>query len=308
MRVRVLVNPVAGSGAAARKLPTILREIERSGALPDSVRTEGPGDAARLVLQAAADGIDCVAVVGGDGTFNEAVQAFIDDAGHPRPGPALALIPAGTGGDFRRTFDIGESVEEAVARLVASPPRPVDLGTLEFVGDDGAPRIRAFINIASFGLGGLTDRIVNASPKWLGGRASFLLGAVRALTAYRNAPVRVTLDGAVFVEHPIVNVAIANGRFFGGGMKVAPDADPSDGSFDVIAVGDLSRLRSLALTGHIYRGTHVDEPDIRVGRAREVRAEPLHAGDEVLIDLDGEAPGRLPLVARVLPSALRLRV
>jgi YegS/Rv2252/BmrU family lipid kinase len=308
MRVRVIANPTAGSGSAARRLPHILREIERAGALADSADTRGPGDAARLVREAHADGVDCVALVGGDGTLNDAAQAFLDSEGRPVPGPVLALIPSGTGGDFRKTFGLGEGVEEAVTRLMSSPPRPIDLGVLELTAHDGSKIVRAFVNVTSFGIGGLTDRIVNSAPKWLGGRASFFLGTVRALAIYTNAPVRVTVDGQVLVEGPIFNVAMANGRYFGGGMKIAPDADPADGLLDVVALGDLSRLRSVGLASHVYNGTHVREPDVRVGRGAVVRADPLVAGGEVLIDMDGETPGRLPLVARVVPSALKIRV
>lgn len=308
MRVRTIVNPSAGSGAALRLLPEILSELERAGALADSAETQGPGDAARLVREAHAEGIDCVALVGGDGTLNEAVQAFVDANGTLLPGPALALIPAGTGGDFRKTFGLGDGVQEAVARLMSSPPRPIDLGLLELTGHDGTQVTRAFLNVASFGLGGLTDRIVNDTPKWLGGKASFVLGTLRALAVYKNAPVRVLVDGKPFIEEPIVNVALANGRYFGGGMKIAPDADPTDALFDVVALADLSRVQVVGLTSHIYRGSHVREPGVHVTRGREVRAEPLVRDAEVLIDMDGETPGRLPLVARIAPSALRIRI
>jgi YegS/Rv2252/BmrU family lipid kinase len=308
MRVRVIANPTAGSGAAARRLPLVLREIERAGALADSAETRGPGDAARLVREAHAEGIDCVALVGGDGTLNEAVQAFLDPAGRPVPGPVLALIPSGTGGDFRKTFGLGEEVEEAVARMMSSPPRPIDLGSLELTAHDGSKITRAFLNVASFGIGGLTDRIVNSTPKWWGGKASFFLGTLRAMAIYRNAPVRISVDGRPFLEGPVFNVALANGRYFGGGMKIAPDADPADGLLDVVALGDLSRLRSVGLASHVYRGSHVNEAGVQVGRGAEIVAAPLVDGDEVLIDMDGETPGRLPLIARVIPSALKIRL
>ncbi|MFZ5894128.1 MAG: diacylglycerol/lipid kinase family protein [Myxococcota bacterium] len=308
MRVRVIVNPKAGSGSASKRLPQILREIERAGALPDTAETLSPGDAARLVREAHGDGIDCVALVGGDGTLNEAVQAFVGSHGEVLPGPVLALIPSGTGGDFRKTFSLGTSTEEAVARLMSSPPRPIDLGLLELTSHEGATIHRAFINVASFGMGGLTDRIVNSSPKWWGGRASFFVGALRALAVYQNAPVSLRVDGRVFLESPIVNVAIANARYFGGGMKIAPDADPADGLLDVVAIGDLSRARSVSLTPHLYRGTHVDQADVRTCRGALIEAQPLAKGNEVLIDMDGETPGRLPLKARVAPAAVSIRV
>lgn len=308
MRVRVIVNPKAGSGSAAKRLPQILREIERAGALPDSAETLGPGDAARLVREAHTDGVDCVALVGGDGTLNEAVQAFIGPSGEVLPGPVLALIPSGTGGDFRKTFNLGTSTEEAVARLMSSPPRPIDLGLLELTSHEGTTVHRAFVNVTSFGMGGLTDRIVNSSPKWWGGRASFFIGALRALAVYQNAPVELRVDGRVFLESPIVNVAVANARYFGGGMKIAPDADPADGLLDVIAIADLSRARSVSLTPHIYRGTHVDQADVHTCRGARIEARPLVKGGEVLVDMDGETPGRLPLTARVAPAALSIRI
>jgi len=302
----VLVNPKAGSGAAARKIPAISRALGRVGLSHDVVETRGRGDAPRLVAEARTDSVDCLAVVGGDGTLNEVCQAYLDHHGAPVSGPALALIPAGTGGDYRRTFGIEDDVEQAVQRLKQSDPRPVDLGALELSSDSGQRVIRAFINIASFGIGGHTDRIVNSSPKWLGGRASFFIGTLRAMATYKNQPVTLKVDGKPYLEAPIFNVAVANGRYFGGGMKIAPDADPGDGLFDVVALHDLTRAQGIALASKIYKGAHLGSHGVRVARGALIEASPLRATTEVLIDMDGETPGRLPLVARVVPGALEL--
>jgi YegS/Rv2252/BmrU family lipid kinase len=308
MRVAVLLNPAAGSGSASRRAPEVLRLLRAEGAEAELFETKGPGDAARVVRASADAGFDCVAVMGGDGTFNEACQAFIDERGEARPGPQLGLIPSGTGGDFRKSFELGTSLDEAVLRMVRSAPRRVDLGLLEVTAHGGGSVRRAFVNIMSFGLGGLTDRIVEAGPKWIGGKGAFYLGAVRGLIAYRNAPVRVRVDGRVFLEAPIVNVAVANGRYFGGGMKVAPDADVSDGAFDVIGMADMTRVQTLGLSSHIYQGTHIGRPGVTNTRGALVEAESLVPGGEVLVDMDGETPGRLPLRARLAPGALELRV
>jgi diacylglycerol kinase (ATP) len=307
MKVRVLVNPKAGGGAAARKLGAIERALEAAGVSHDVAETEAPGDATRLTRAARDDGVDCIAVVGGDGTINEVSQGYLDADGGPLSGPDLALIPAGTGGDFRRTFGLGNDVERAVERLCRSEPRALDLGVLELTSDKGERVTRAFINIASFGIGGLTDRIVNSSPKWMGGRAAFFLGTLRAMAAYRNAPVVVRVDGKVVLEGPVLNVAIANGRYFGGGMKIAPDADPSDGLFDVVALYDLTRAQGIGLAYKIYQGTHLGSPGVRVARGSVIEADPALPWGEVLIDMDGETPGRLPLRARVAPGALKIR-
>lgn len=307
MKLRVLVNPKAGAGAAARKIPEISRALARADVEHDVAETRGPGDAPRLVAEARADGVTCIAVVGGDGTINEVSQAYVDAAGNPVPGPELALIPAGTGGDFRKSFGLGDAIDESVRRIRDAAPRPLDLGILELVADDGARVVRAFLNIASFGIGGLTDRIVNTTPKWMGGRAAFFTGTLRAMLAYRNAPVRVSVDGEAFHEGPIFNVAVANGRFFGGGMHIAPDADPSDGRFDVVVLGDLSRAETVLLSPKIYQGRHAEHPKVRVTRGAVVEAEPLRSSARVLIDMDGETPGRLPIRARVAAGALTIR-
>jgi diacylglycerol kinase (ATP) len=307
MKLRVIMNPKAGSGSALRRLPTLKRLLEDRGIQAEIAETNAPGDAARLVHEARADGVECLLVMGGDGTLNEVSQGYLDAAGNPLPGPDIALAPSGTGGDFRKTFGLGTTLEEAVERLVTATPRALDLGVLELSSHSGATIRRAFLNITSFGLGGLTDRLVNSGPKWLGGRGAFFLGTLRAMVSYRNAPVRVTVDGQVFLEAPIVNVALANGQYFGGGMKIAPDAHASNGQLEVVALHDLTSVQVAALSRRVYQGTHVGQPGVSTTRGMLIHAESLVPHAEVLIDMDGETPGRLPLVARVAPGALRIR-
>jgi diacylglycerol kinase (ATP) len=303
----LIVNPTAGSGSAGRSVPRVQRALERHGVEVSLGATERPGDATRLAREARQGRFDCTIVMGGDGTLNEVCQAYLDERGEPLAGPPLALVPSGTGGDFRKTLGLGTDLEATVEHLVAHEPRPLDLGVLEATSHDGVLLTRAFVNITSFGLGGLTDRVVNAGPKWLGGKSAFFLGTLRALIAYRNMAVRVKVDGEVWLESPIVNVALANGRFFGGGMQIAPEADPRDGRLDVVALADLTRLQTVGLTERIYAGTHLGRPGIHATRGAVIEAEPLAPGGEVLIDMDGETPGRLPLRARVAPGALLFR-
>jgi YegS/Rv2252/BmrU family lipid kinase len=307
LRVALIVNPAAGRGAVRRQVPRLLRAFARVGAVPEVLETCGPLDAARLVGECRRRGVDVIAVAGGDGTLNEVSQAYVDGDGRPVPGPPIAVLPAGTGGDFRRTLGIADDPDAAIHRLVHGEPRPFDLGWLRFTTHEGRSATRAFVNITSFGLAGLTDRIVNGAPPWIGGRAAFYLATVRALATWRNPPVEVRVDGAPWLASPIVNVMIANGRWFGGGMRIAPAADPSDGAFDVVAVGDRSRVKTLALTRAVYAGTHVGRPQITATRGAEVEARPARPADVVLIDMDGETPGRLPLAARVVPGALWIR-
>jgi YegS/Rv2252/BmrU family lipid kinase len=306
-RVRLVLNPMAGSGAARRKLPEIVRALQRYDLPYEIASTAAPGDASRIARASFDDGIDVVAVAGGDGTLNETVQAWLGEGGTTRSGPALALIPIGTGGDFKRTLRLSGSIDAAIARIAAGASRTVDLGVLEAVGFDGKPCTRAFLNITSFGMGGVTDRLVNQAPKWMGGKAAFFLGTLRAMARYRNARVRVTVDGVPFVDGPVFNVAVANGKYFGGGMMIAPQADPSDGLFDVVALEDLSKAQAVALSTRIYKGTHLGAPKVRQTRGAVVEAEPSGSADPVLIDMDGETPGRLPLRIRMAAGQLSLR-
>lgn len=287
-------------------MPELTRAFEFHGERCEIVQTLGAGDAVRLSRAARADGVELLVVVGGDGTMNEVSRAYIDESGIPLDGPTLGLIPAGTGGDFRKSFDIEKGVAAAVARMLDSPARPLDLGILELTGDDGRPVVTTFANIASFGISGRIDRLVNESPKWMGGRLSFFVGTLRAMTTYRNAPVAVRVDGKPWFEGRIRVVAIANGRYFGGGMHIAPHADPSDGLFDVVVMGDMPFAESLRLGPSVYKGTHLSEPRVLSTRGTLVEGDGL-GPTPVYVDSDGETPGRLPLKARIARGALRIR-
>lgn len=311
-RVRVILNPNAGGGAALRTVSAIGEALVRHGLAHEIVLTRARGHATELARAAAADGVEIIAVAGGDGTLNEVAQAYVGQAGVPVRGPELALIPCGTRGDFRRTLGIEAAgtdlVEDAVARIRDGSARPVDLGVLRSVGAPGEELFRAFINVASFGIGGQVDAIASTSPKWMGGRASLVMAAVRAMASYKNASVRIKVDGAAFYEGRVYNVAIANGRFFGGGMMIAPHADPSDGRLEVVAMCDLTRAEVLGLASKIYRGVHLDAAGVRSTSGKVIEAELVHPWASVLIDIDGEQAGKLPLRATVAKGALSFRV
>jgi YegS/Rv2252/BmrU family lipid kinase len=306
MKIRVIVNPKAGAGSAGRKVPELTQAFHARGVICEVEETRSPGDATGLSRKARADGVDLIAVVGGDGTLNEVSRAYVDDAGTPVEGPPVGVIPAGTGGDFRKSFDVGKELDAAVERMLGAAPRPLDHGVLELTSDDGAPVRTTFVNVASFGLSGRVDRLVNESPKWMGGRIAFFVGSLRALGTYRNAPVRIHVDGKPWHEGRLQLGAIANGRFFGGGMEIAPRADPTDGLFDVVVLGDLTMAASLRMTPAVYNGTVLEQPGVSSTRATTVEAEPLGTAP-VYIDCDGETPGKLPLRATIAKGAMRIR-
>jgi YegS/Rv2252/BmrU family lipid kinase len=306
-RVRVIVNPRAGAGKALGHLTEVERALTREELEHEIVLTQGPGHATELARAARADGATVVAVMGGDGTLNEVIQAYLGPDGEPIAGPELALLPNGTGGDFKRTLGLSGDLGEAVGRIRHGTVRPVDLGVLRFDPHPGQSGVRAFVNVTSFGIGGQVDARVNSGPKWLGGKAAFYIATVTAMASYTNASVRVKIDGADFYEGPAFNVAMANGRFFGGGMMIAPHADPSDGRLEVVCVGDLTKLEAMGLSSKIYKGTHLTAPGVKVGAGARIEAEAMHAWASVLLDVDGEQPGKLPIVATLAKGALSFR-
>jgi YegS/Rv2252/BmrU family lipid kinase len=310
----LVVNPQAGAGRAERRLPALERAM-RARKLDYRLKlTTKPGEATTIVRDALTSGAEGIAVVGGDGTLSEATNGFFMEDGTLVPTKAwLGPISCGTGGDFRKTIaatNAGSSdaaIEALVERLITSRVRPIDAGWLTFVGNDGSPRGRAFLNIASFGLGGLVDRLVNDAPKWMGGTPAFFVGSLRAASRYKNQRVRVTVDGELPRETSIANLAVANGRFFGGGMQIAPRAELDDGFFDIVGMEGVGFGDQLRLARHLYAGTLLGRRGITFTRGRVVVAEPVDARDHVLLDVDGEAPGRLPARFEVRPRALRLR-
>ncbi|HXU74512.1 MAG TPA: diacylglycerol kinase family protein [Polyangia bacterium] len=306
MTTVLVVNPQSAGGKTERRWPELRATIQEAYGSFEERFTRAAGDATEMTRKALRDGAELVVAVGGDGTINEVVNGFFDGEQAIAPKASFGIVPAGTGGDFIKTLGVPRDTFAAAASL-KSTPRAIDVGRLSYVRDDGSRAVRHFINIASFGIGGLVDRYVNQSSKTFGGKVSFAVATLKAGAKYKNAAVRLVLDGGPAREGKIYNVAVANGRYFGGGMKVAPDAALDDGWFDVITLGDFG-FSDLLLRGlDIYTGKHLKNPKVTVHRARKIEAAPVDGAAEVLLDVDGEAPGRLPATFELLAGALQVR-
>jgi YegS/Rv2252/BmrU family lipid kinase len=304
-RTVLVVNPRSQGGRLGKRWKDIADTIGR--AFPfDELITEGPHDATRLTREALRGGAERVVAIGGDGTINEVVNGFFDDQGKPiAPEASFAVIPFGTGGDFRRTVNVPAELGDAARVIAANHRRKIDVGRLEFTTPGGTRAARMFANIASFGVSGVVDRLVNESGKRLG-RLSFALATARATWSYTNQRVQLVFDGGDRVEATINTVAIANGRYFGGAMMVAPHAELDDGQFDVIAMGDFGFADLLRSGRRLYQGTHLAMDKVTARRARVVEAEPIDPGAVIELDVDGENPGRLPARFELVPAALWL--
>jgi YegS/Rv2252/BmrU family lipid kinase len=308
-RTTVIVNPKSQGGRLGKRWPEIAETLTR--AFPyDVVHTSGVGDATKLAREALSKGAERIVAIGGDGTINEVTNGFFDGGKPIAPDASLAIIPFGTGGDFRRTLELPSEPSDAARVIAANHKKKIDVGKLELTGHDGKPALRMFINIASFGVSGHLDRMINEGGKKLG-RIGYFTTGVRATLSYKNQRVQLVFDGNVKdrVEVTAYNVAVANGKFFGGGMKIAPDAELDDGMFDVTVVGDLGIVQLMTgFARQVYSGAHVKTKGISVRRARVVEAEAIDPKDKVEFDVDGEHLGRLPARFEVMPQALWLVV
>ena len=302
----LIVNPRSAAGRTGRHFDRIARAVRAAIGDFECAFTQARGDGSRLAREAVATGGKLVIAVGGDGTASEVVDGLT----HARPRDPDALfgfIPRGTGGDLRRTLGLPEDLD-AAARVLASRREVVcDLGRIEFVGSDATRQVRHFVNVAGFGISGVVSGEVNHGLKLGGGRLSFMLASAKALVRWSDQPVRWRADEGPWVEQRITSLSVCNGRFFGGGMQVAPDARIDDGLFDVVVWSGLGFGDFITKKRMLYDGTHVTLRNTQVLRARAVDAEPV--GDApVLLDVDGEQPGRLPARITMLPRALRVRV
>lgn len=313
-RVVAVVNPHSGGGRTGRHWAEVVPLLEAALGPVEARFTDhaaAPHDlpAESLTRDAVKTGANLVIAVGGDGTVNEVVNGFFEAGQAVNPNAELGLLNSGTGGDFRRTFDLPADIPRDVQRLAEGRARTIDLGRITFVADDGAETVRYFDNIASFGMSGLVDRAVNRArvPKLFGGKFTFFWCTLTTATRYTPQAVRITTDAGFDRTLNVGTAAVANGRFFGGGMMIAPNAEPDDGQFDLIIMHDTTLTDLFIGSGALYDGTHLENEKVLAARARSVRAEPVDPDEIVLLDIDGEAPGRLPARFDILPRALKLR-
>ena len=302
--VLVIVNPAAAGGRTGKRWAAFRTGLRRAGLDFEEALTTRPDEATAIARREVMAGRPLVVAAGGDGTLNEVVNGFFE-RGQAIPTKArLAMIPLGSGGDFRRTFGLPSAPEDVAALIMEDESQWVDVGRAEFRKAGGERSVRHFLNVADAGIGGEVVARVNRSSKPLGGTMAFLAASLSALFTWRNVPMRVTADGMTR-ELVAQQVVVANGRYYGSGMKVAPQADPGDGRFDVVLVGDVGLWENLRGLRRIRSGRHLDGSNPKVEHLLAARVE-ISSPAAVAVDLDGERPGMLPAAFEVAPRAIRL--
>ncbi len=309
MKTKVVINPYSANQSTAKQWASKHAFLKEKIGRFDAEFTTKALEATTITKKALKDGYKRIIAVGGDGTVNEVINGFFEDDMLINPEAVLSVIMTGTGGDFRKTAGISKSINQAIDQLAHGIVRKIDIGKLTYTTLDGNKKSVYFDNIGSFGMSGLVDQITNTSvisrmTKKISGTVAWAFSSLYAMLTYQNRQVNLEIDGKVYGDLKIRVVAIANGRYFGGGMKIAPLASLSDGLFDIVVLEDIGKLEMLLNHKTIYKGSHLEKEKVLFFKGKRIVAT---SDEKVLVEADGELLGQLPAVFEIVPGALNLK-
>jgi len=298
---KVIVNPVAGARSTFRKWPLISQRLREVGLSFDHEYTEGVGHAVELARVAASEGYQFLVAVGGDGTVNEVVNGILSSASTSSTN--LGVVSTGTGSDFVRSVGIPRDCVRACSSLISPRRLLIDVGVVEYI-KGGKTEQRFFINGAGVGFDAEVVKATESLPKYFGGTIPYVGGLLRSLFGYKNKTVTLKVGNREETKH-ILTIVVSNGRYFGGGMRVSPQAELDDNLFDVMCVSGMGKFELLKAFPSIYKGTHVTHPKVRMEKAIHIAVE---SSERVLVHADGELLGEAPVSFRLLPAVLNVVV
>jgi len=301
----VIVNPESDQGKTRKRwkhikegLKSFLREFKYEF-------TEKPLQATEISRVAIKEGTELIVGVGGDGTMNEIANGFYENQKIINPVVSLGIVPSGSGCDFTKSLNIPHGFKNALKVITQAPSSLIDVGRARFKSHSGEEEERFFVNVADFGIGGEVVRKVNQS-RMRRKASSYLRCLVSTFIAYKNKKLRLKIDDKELPLDEYMIGAISNGRIFGKGMKIAPDAELDDGFFDIVLVRGMKMLEFFRNAWKIYTGTHLSHPKISLIRGRKIEAFAEDEND-VLIEIDGEQVGILPATFEIIPQSILVK-
>jgi len=303
----VIVNPQAGNGRTEKIWPNIESALEKSIGSFEVLQTTCRGDATDLSRRILKEDAARIVAVGGDGHLNEVLNGFIENDLPVNAESRLSFVMTGTGCDFQRSLGISGKWQAAVAKLKDAKVRKIDVGKVTYTEAEKTQKIRYFDNIASFGLSGAVDHCLEHSRlrNYLGGSPLFLWATIKTVFTHPNQSIRFRIDDGPEEEICSRLGLLANGRYFGGAMHAAPEAELDDGLLDLLMLKEISVAKFLWHLPKIYKGTHLKIPEIFFQKVRKFTAE---SSEQVILDIDGESPGYLAATFEVLPKILNLQI
>ncbi|CAN5217677.1 diacylglycerol kinase family lipid kinase [soil metagenome] len=306
----VIVNPKSAAGATESAWSATASDFRAHFGAFQVAFTKKHGDGVLLAKRAVEQGRKFVIACGGDGTINEVANGILESGGDVE----LGVLPSGTGGDFRRTLGLPTETREAAKSLRTGETKTIDVGKVTFINHEGDQMSRYFLNVSSFGLSASIIENVKTTTKldWLPnnllrGKASFALSTLQEVLGLDFVTVRVRMDDEAEKSLNTINFCVCNSRFFGGGMKIAPNAKINDGFLDVVNIGDIKTAKILLNAYALYRGSHLSLPEVKATLAKKIEVKATN-DKEIHLEIDGELPGKLPATFEIVPNALKVRV
>jgi YegS/Rv2252/BmrU family lipid kinase len=307
----VIVNPKSAAGSTASHWAEIASDFRAHFGAFHVAFTKKSGDGSLLARRGIDAGRKFIIACGGDGTINEVANGILETGADCE----LGILPSGTGGDFRRSLGIPTSAREAAKALRTGETKRIDVGRVTFQSFQNATISRYFLNVSSFGLSASIIERVKTTGKldWLPvaafrGKTSFALSTLQEVLGLDFTTVRIKFDEREEKSLNTINFCVANARYFGGGMKIAPEAKLNDGFFDVVNIGDIKTAKIILNAYTLYRGTHLNLREVKSKLAKRIEAAPVDKSQEIFLEVDGELPGKLPAVFEIVPNALKVRI
>lgn len=303
--IYTIINPISSNGKTKKRWPENEARFKKAGINLNIHETLYPGHAVQLTNKALIEGNKTIMAVGGDGTVNEVVNGFLKDGKLINKEAVLLVFSQGTGSDYVKTLGLDKKIETVIDTYKRYEKKWVDIGKMNFLNFDCKPVERYFVNEADVGIGGETVEYINKSSKLWGGMLTYFLGAIRTVIKYQNKDMEIRVDNKIIKDGSINSVMVSLGKYFAGGMPIAPRAVIDDGLFDIIILGDLSKTETLLNLYKAYKGTHIDYHKVDYITGQEVE---INSNDRVLIDIDGESAGLVPAKFKILKKAFPILV
>lgn len=303
-KIHFIINPASGGGSTGKTWAQMRSYIESKLGTFSFEFTANKGHGIDLAKRAAEKSVEKIVAIGGDGSISEIVSGILLSG---NTNVVIGVLNLGTGGDFCRTLGIPGDIKLGLEKIKSGSVISSDIGKVSFTDNSGSLAMRSFINIAGCGMSGEVVRTINQSKKIFGG-FSYYVSSLKNLFTYQNKRVRILADEMPEKMFTSVTVAVCNGQYFGGGMRVAPNAQISDGMFDVVIMEDWNLWEKLKYSPRLYNSTILSCPKITHFRAKKIVILPQEGENEVYIDCDGEDVGTIPMTLEILPSAVRFTV
>jgi len=287
-KVLIIINPAAGKGQSKNYIATIKASFESANIDYQIKISNRVGNVTELAINGVKDGYNEIIAVGGDGTVIEALNGIVGTD------TKLGIIPAGTGNDFVRSIGIECDFIAALNVVIEGKYELIDVGEVNN---------RFFLNVVSFGIDSEVVKIMEKIKRVVTGSAAYYVASIKAISTYKAVKMSITIDGKEYIRKAYL-VAIGNGKYFGGGMKITPDANVNSGDFEICIINHISRIGLMRLLSKANTGNHVSENGVEIFKGREITIRAI--ADHLSVNADGNLIGPAPAKISMFKNKLKV--